>query len=73
MLPIRAEVATIDAMSAHAGAGDLIAWIRGGLRVRPRPCTSLNGFADAASKDLRPDWRACSAKDFERTHPVKEE
>lgn len=33
----------------------------------------IDGFADAAAKDLWPDQRACTATDFVRTHPVKEE
>lgn len=33
----------------------------------------IRSFADAAAKDLWPDQRACTTKDFERTHPVKEE
>ncbi|WP_311417209.1 hypothetical protein [Microbacterium sp. ISL-103] len=31
----------------------------------------ISSFVDAAAKDLRPDKCACTAKDFERTHPSR--
>lgn len=46
-VPIRAEVAVIDAMSAHADADDLIAWMRGAPRP-PRAVYVTHGEPSAA-------------------------
>lgn len=69
-VPIRAEVAQLDAMSAHADRGELLAWI-GALQVAPRQVFVTHGepvAADALRQAIeeRHHW-PCSVPEYRDT------
>jgi metallo-beta-lactamase family protein len=65
-VPVRAEVANLAMLSAHADAGELLRWL-GGFRSAPKHVTIVHGEPEAAEalrvkikREL--GWRADAAR-----------
>lgn len=65
-VPVRAEVANLPMLSAHADAGELLRWL-GGFRAAPKHVTIVHGEPEAAEalrvkikRDL--GWNADAAR-----------